>query len=155
MIHSIRRTQLLKSDLHTVWNFISSPSNLSRITPKNMEFEVLTEEKDLEKMYPGLIIEYHVKPLMGLKMHWVTEISHVEELKYFVDEQRFGPYSFWHHKHFLREVKEGVEMTDIVHYKLPFGFLGNIVNSFFVKQKLKQIFDYRVKALDNLFNSHL
>ena len=152
MLHTIKTTQFLKSDLDTVWNFISAPNNLSRITPEAMAFEVLSDPEDTKQMYPGLIIEYYVSPLLGLKLHWVTEISHVEQGRYFVDEQRFGPYSFWHHKHFIKAVEGGVEMTDIVHYKLPMGFIGRIANAVFVKGKLKSIFDFRYQALEKMFN---
>ena len=102
-------------------------------------------------MYSGQIIAYTVKPLFGIPLHWVTEITHVVEPHYFVDEQRFGPYAFWHHKHFLRPILGGVEMEDVVHYKLPFGFVGDIADVLFVKNQLKQIFDYRFVKLEALF----
>lgn len=152
MLHKIETIQFIKSDLNTLWNFMSSPKNLSKITPAYMGFHILSEENEIAQMYSGQIIEYFVTPLAGLKMHWVTEITHVEHLHYFVDEQRFGPYSFWHHKHFLKEVEGGVEMTDIVHYKVPFGIIGRIVNALFIKSKLQEIFNYRYKTLDKLFN---
>jgi ligand-binding SRPBCC domain-containing protein len=103
------------------------------------------------KMYPGQIIEYTVKPLFGIPLYWMTEITHVEEGKYFVDEQRFGPYSLWHHQHHFREVPGGVEMTDIVHYKIPLWILGDIANALFVRQQLQGIFDYRYKKVEELF----
>lgn len=152
MLHQIKATQFIKSDINTIWAFISSPKNLSKITPDYMGFQIISDEKEIATMYSGQIIEYYVTPLMGIKMHWVTEITHVEHLRYFVDEQRFGPYTFWHHKHFLKEVEGGVEMTDIVHYKIPFGFIGRMANALFVKSKLKEIFDHRYKTVDKLFN---
>jgi len=152
MLHIIKTKQLIKSDIDTVWNFISSPANLAVITPQSMGFEIIGEKDENEKMYEGQIIEYFVSPFAGIKMHWVTEITHVKDKEYFVDEQRFGPYSFWHHKHFLKEVDGGVEMTDIVHYKAPFGFLGRIANALFIKKKLKTIFDYRYNKLEEIFN---
>jgi ligand-binding SRPBCC domain-containing protein len=152
MLHTIKTTQFLKSDLNTVWDFMRSPGNLEKITPSYMGFNIISDRKEIETMYPGQIIEYYVTPVLGLKMHWVTEITHVEHLKYFVDEQRFGPYKLWHHKHFLKEVSGGVEMIDIVHYKIPFGFIGKIANTLFIKNKLKEIFDYRFKKLEELFN---
>jgi ligand-binding SRPBCC domain-containing protein len=85
-------------------------------------------------------------------MNWVTEITHVTHHKYFVDEQRFGPYAFWHHKHFLREVSEGIEMTEILHYKFPLGFIGQIINTLFIQRKINEIFDYRFKTLEKVFN---
>lgn len=153
MLHKIESTQLIKSDINTIWRFISSPANLAVITPQYMNFIIINEKKPLGKMYAGQIIEYTVSPVLGIKLKWVTEITHVEQDSYFVDEQRFGPYTFWHHKHFIKQVEGGIEMTDIVHYKLPFGFLGRLANSLFVKNQLKEIFDYRHKKIDELFNS--
>ena len=105
-------------------------------------------------MYPGQIIEYVVTPVAGIKTKWVTEITHVKDLEYFVDEQRFGPYSLWHHKHFLKEIKNGVEMEDLIHYKLPLGFLGQMVHPFLVRPKLQEIFEYRRKKLNELFGEY-
>ena len=152
MAHTLRTTQLLKTDIDTVWDFMSSPENLAKITPKYMGFTILSEKEDIKKMYPGQIIEYYVTPVMGIKMNWVTEITHVVHHHYFVDEQRFGPYAFWHHKHFIKEVPGGVEMSDILHYKVPFGFIGKIVNALFIRRKIKEIFDYRFNKLEQLFN---
>ena len=157
MLHVIKTKQLIKSDIDTVWNFISSPANLAEITPESMGFDIIGDKNETEKMYEGQIIEYFVSPVAGIKMHWVTEITHIRDKEYFVDEQRFGPYSFWHHKHFLKEIEGGVEMTDIVHYKAPFGFLGRIANALLIKKKLKTIFDYRYNKLEEIFphSSHL
>jgi len=153
MLHKIESTQFIKSDINAIWDFISSPANLAVITPAYMKFTVINNDKAIEKMYPGQIIEYHVSPVLGIKLNWVTEITHISDKNYFVDEQRFGPYSFWHHKHFIKEVEGGIEMSDIVYYKLPFGFLGRIINIFFVKKQLKEIFDYRHQKIEELFNS--
>jgi hypothetical protein len=98
-------------------------------------------------MYAGQIIEYTVKPLLGIPLYWMTEITHVQEGAYFVDEQRFGPYIMWHHQHHFKEVTGGVMMTDIVHYKIPLGFLGDIAHWLFVKKQLQGIFDFRFKAV--------
>jgi len=114
-----------------------------------MGFVTLSGED--REMFSGQIIHYTITPLLGVKIEWVTEITHVKEHTYFVDEQRFGPYNFWHHKHFFKEIPGGVEMEDIVHYKLPLGVLGRIVHPFLVKSKLKEIFDYREKKLSELF----
>lgn len=151
MLHTLQTKQFIESDLKTVWEFMSSPKNLATITPEYMQFEVLSDLSD-GAMYPGQIIEYHVRPLLGIKLHWVTEITQVEEFKFFVDEQRFGPYKFWHHKHFLKQVTGGVEMFDLVHYQLHFGLLGRIGNELFVKTQLQQVFDYRYKVVEKLFN---
>jgi ligand-binding SRPBCC domain-containing protein len=151
MLHSLQTKQVLKTDLSTLWEFMSSPKNLAKITPAYMGFEILTDLGDT-KMYPGQIIEYYIRPLAGIKMQWVTEITHVENLNYFVDEQRYGPYAFWQHKHFLKAVPGGVEMTDILHYKISFGILGRLVNTFYVRKKIKEIFDFRFQKLEALFN---
>lgn len=152
MVHTLKTKQFINSDLNSVWQFMSSPQNLARITPGYMGFDILSDKGDLASMYPGQIIEYKVSPVLGIKMHWVTEITHVIDKSYFVDEQRMGPYAFWHHKHFLKAVEGGVEMTDIVHYKLPMGFLGRLLNRLFVHKKLKEIFDYRFEKVNGLFN---
>ena len=151
MLHTLQTTQFIKSDIATVWDFMSSPKNLATITPEYMQFEVLSDLGD-GKMYSGQLIEYYVRPLLGIKLHWVTEITYVQELQFFVDEQRFGPYKFWHHKHFLKQVDGGVEMFDLVHYQLPMGLLGKLGNELFVKKQLQQVFDYRFKVVDKLFN---
>lgn len=151
-MYTLTTKQFLKSDISTVWNFMSSPKNLATITPDYMGFEILSDLGDT-KMYAGQIIEYYVKPVLGIKLKWVTEITHVQQHEFFVDEQRFGPYAFWHHKHFLKPVEGGVEMFDIVHYKAPFGVLGKLANALFIKKQLQQVFDYRYKKLESIFNS--
>ena len=152
MLHSLTLTQFLKSDIATVWEFMSSPKNLALITPPAMSFQIIGKEEELKKMYPGQLIEYTIKPLLGIKMNWVTEITHVSENQFFVDEQRFGPYRLWHHKHSFKIVPGGVEMTDLLHYKLPLGWCGRVANAFFIKYKIKEIFDYRHQKLEELFN---
>ena len=106
------------------------------------------------EMFPGQIIQYIVTPVLGIKTKWVTEITHVKNKAYFVDEQRFGPYALWHHKHFIRPIEGGVELEDIVDYKLPFGLLGRLAHPILVKPKLKEIFDYRHKKLIELFGPY-
>lgn len=132
------------------WDFFSSPANLQKITPEKLGFKIVSKHHG-EKMYAGQIIEYYVKPLFGIPLYWMTEITHVADKKYFIDEQRFGPYSMWHHQHHFKETPEGIEMTDIVHYKLPFGILGELAHSLFVKKQLKGIFDYRFKVVEDLW----
>lgn len=145
-------TQKIPSNLDTVWGFISSPSNLKKITPDHMGFDIITPELP-DKMYPGMIIAYKVSPILGIKMTWVTEITHVREREFFVDEQRVGPYSIWHHEHHVKSIDGGVLMTDIVSYKPPFGILGTIANELFIRKQLKSIFDYREKAVNDIFGS--
>jgi len=145
-VYSIKTVQHLPISLQEAWDFFSSPANLSTITPDHLGFQIVSKHHG-EKMYAGQIIEYTVKPVLGIPLYWMTEISHVEDKKYFVDEQRFGPYSLWHHQHHFKETSAGVEMTDIVHYKLPLGILGRMAHCLFVKKQLKQIFDYRFKVV--------
>ncbi len=135
--------------LELVWEFMSDPKNLAVITPPSMGF-VTTGGAD-RKMYAGQVITYTITPLAGIKMNWTTEITHVKDHAFFVDEQRFGPYAFWHHKHFFKEIPGGVEMEDLLHYKLPMGFLGKMVHPFLVKPKIDEIFAYREKKLIELF----
>lgn len=149
-LHSLTTVQKLPISIEEAWSFFSSPKNLKVITPDYMGFEITSDLGD-GKMYPGQIISYIVTPVLNIPLEWVTEISHVSEPHYFVDEQRFGPYSFWHHKHFFKAIEGGVEMTDTVHYKVPFGPIGDLANVLFVKNKLKEIFDYRYQKLENLF----
>jgi len=152
MLHQIKTTQLIKSDIDSVWEFMSSPKNLAKITPSYMKFEILSDLGD-GKMYQGQIIEYYVRPLLNIKLHWVTEITHVKEKEFFVDEQRFGPYSFWHHKHLFKQTDKGIEMSDIIHYKLPAGIVGKIANELFIKKQLNEVFRYRNEVVNNFFNS--
>jgi ligand-binding SRPBCC domain-containing protein len=149
MLYTLHRKQQLPVLLRDVWDFISNPKNLAVITPDSMGFTTLSGDE--RNMYPGQIIHYTVTPLLGIKLQWVTEITHVVDQSFFVDEQRYGPYRFWHHKHFLKEIPGGVEMEDIVHYKLPMGILGRIVHPILVKPKLEEIFEYRHKKLGELF----
>lgn len=149
-IYTLTKKQFLPITLDVAWEFFSSPANLKKITPEYMGFKITTDLGD-GKMYPGQIITYVVTPVLGIPMRWTTEITHVLDKKYFVDEQRFGPYSFWHHQHWFREVEGGIEMTDTVSYGLPFGFLGRISNKLFVQDKLQEIFEYREKVVEKYF----
>ncbi|MBC8034155.1 MAG: SRPBCC family protein [Chitinophagaceae bacterium] len=149
-IYSFKKVQSLPIKLQDAWDFFSRPQNLQDITPTNLGF-VIKSKYHGDYMYPGQIIEYSVKPLLGIPLYWMTEITHVVDGKYFVDEQRYGPYSLWHHQHHFREIAGGVEMIDIVHYKIPLGFLGDIANSLFVKKQLNTIFDYRIEAVERRF----
>lgn len=148
--YQLHKTQKVPATINEVWNFISAPANLKKITPEYMGFDI-TSEMLSEKMYPGMIITYRVSPVLGIKMNWVSEITHVKEKEYFVDEQRSGPYSIWHHEHKLEPIEGGVLMTDIVSYKPPFGVLGSIANSLLIKKQLEEIFDYRTNAMENVF----
>ena len=148
-IYTLHSKQNLPITLQEAWDFLSDPKNLKTITPEYMSF-IIKSGAD-RPMYAGQIIQYIVTPVLGIPTKWVTEITHVVDKKYFVDEQRFGPYALWHHKHFLREIPGGVEMEDIVDYKIPLGFLGQLVHPFLVKPKLKEIFEHREKKLIEIF----
>lgn len=149
----LQTTQKIPATIDQIWDFISSPSNLKNITPPHMGFEI-TNNMEGKKMYPGMIITYKVSPILGIKMDWMTEITHVVEKKYFVDEQRLGPYTMWHHQHKIEPIENGVLMTDIVTYIPPFGFIGAIANTLFIKKQLKEIFDYRFQTVDNFFGKY-
>ena len=150
---SLKREVRLKGSIDEVWNFFSTPLNLNEITPRGLHFDILTDLRN-KKMHPGMIIEYKVRPFMRIPMYWVTEITHCEEPTMFVDEQRFGPYAFWHHKHYFKAISaDEVLMTDEVHYAIGWGILGRIAHAVFVKKKLVEIFDYRNQIVSHLFNS--
>ncbi|RYH72117.1 cell division inhibitor [Flavobacteriaceae bacterium 144Ye] len=148
-IYRLHQKQNLPITKQEAWVFLSDPKNLKVITPDYMGFHILSGAD--RPMFAGQIIQYIVTPVLGIKTKWVTEITHVIDGEYFVDEQRFGPYSLWHHKHFIKEIDGGVEMEDIIDYKVPMGILGQLVHPILVKPKLKEIFDYRTKKLEELF----
>ena len=148
-LYQLKSKQFLPISLDEAWAFLSEPRNLKTITPEYMGFEICDGAD--RPMYQGQIIQYIVTPVLGIKTKWVTEITHVVDKSFFVDEQRFGPYAFWHHKHFLKEVPGGVEMEDIIDYKIPFGILGQLVHPLLVKPKLNEIFTYRQHKLTALF----
>lgn len=152
-IYKKETVQFVNASVEECWAFFSSPRNLQKITPTNMGFQIT--DFDNKYMYAGQIIQYTVSPLLGLKLSWMTEISFVKDNSYFVDEQRFGPYALWHHKHFFEATENGTKMTDIIHYALPLGFLGRLLNVLVVKNKLKEIFDYRHIKIEEMFNSKL
>ena len=149
-IYQLRTSQKIPANIDQVWYFISSPRNLKKITPAQLGFQITTEPI-ADKMYAGMIIAYKVSPLLGIPMDWVTEITHVQDKEYFVDEQRVGPYSIWHHQHKITPISGGVLMEDIVSYKPPLGVLGSMANSLLIKGQLKSIFDFRYTAVEKEF----
>ena len=148
-MHRLETKQFVPSGLEETWAFFSNPMNLSRITPPDMGFRIIGNCGDT--IYAGMIISYKVKPLLGIPLTWVTEITHVREGSYFVDEQRIGPYRLWHHQHHFKEINGGVEMVDIVNYALPLGFVGSLLNAFLVRNKLEDIFNFRRLTVEDLF----
>lgn len=150
--YQFRAQQTIPASPADVWEFISSPRNLKRITPPHMGFDILTPALP-EKMYEGLVIAYTVRPLAGIPMTWVTEITHIRDMSYFVDEQRMGPYALWHHEHHIRPADGGTLMEDIISYAPPFGVLGALVHPFLIRPQLEKIFAFRGKALAQIFGT--
>jgi ligand-binding SRPBCC domain-containing protein len=145
--------QKLPITLNEAWDFFSSPLNLSKITPESMRFTITSDYTQQTKMYAGMIITYKVSPLFGIKLDWMTEITHVKDGEYFIDEQRFGPFAFWHHEHHFKSIDGGVLMTDKLIYGLPFGVLGNIAHQIVVQKQTNAIFDYRKIAVEKMFGT--
>lgn len=154
MAYNIYQKQQLYCDIGTAWSFFSSANNLSKITPKEMDFTVLTELEDTN-IYKGMFIDYRIRPLFGIPLRWQTEIVQVDFQHSFTDVQRRGPYKSWKHQHRFESNEEGVLMEDIVDYELPFGLLGNFAHSILVKKKLQNIFEYRHNVLEELFNKEM
>jgi len=154
MIHKLYREQQLNCDIQTAWEFFSSANNLSKITPKEMNFIVLTEMTE-DEIFEGMIIDYYVSPVFGIKMKWKTEITQVDFQKSFTDFQKKGPYKLWNHHHEFIINDKGVLMKDSVDYELPLGFLGEIAHILFVKKKLEHVFSYRYKVLEERFNKKI
>ncbi|GFO59549.1 SRPBCC domain-containing protein [Geomonas silvestris] len=147
-VERFEQVHLLPITLDKAWDFFGCPENLATITPPWLGFKVTSPPQS--EMYAGMIITYTVTPLLGLPLSWVTEITHCEAPHYFVDEQRLGPYRLWHHQHLFREVPQGVEMRDIVHFALPLGPLGSLASGM-VRRKIGAIFDYRREVVERLF----
>jgi len=148
-LYQLRTKQELPISLEKAWKFFSDPKNLKDITPNELNFNIISGAN--KSIYAGQIIQYKVSPVLGINLKWVTEITHVKENEYFVDEQRFGPYSLWHHKHFFKKINGGILMEDIVDYKIPYGLIGQFAHVIFVKKKLEKIFKYRHTKLEKLF----
>jgi len=152
-MHQYKTEQLLNIDIEEAWNFFSAPVNLSLITPPKMDFKILSELTGKE-ISEGMKIDYTLKPLFGLRLHWQTEICKVSKRNFFTDRQTKGPYKIWEHTHTFRKVNGGVLMNDILKYQMPFGFVGELVHIFLVRKEIDKIFSYRKKVLENLFNKN-
>jgi len=146
----IKRQQLIKTDIDSLWNFISSPNNLDKITPKWMKFEIISKNGD-NIIFPGMIITYKISPLLNAPIKWITRITYVKKKIAFIDEQDKGPYKKWTHEHRLEETPKGIIMYDNIKYIPPFGIIGKITNWIFIKKRVNEIFDYRKEALDKIF----
>ena len=149
-IYQLKAKQELSIPVDDAWNFFSDPRNLPKITPPWLNLKITSDLPG--KMYEGMIITYKVYPILGIPSNWVTEITQVKEKHFFIDEQRFGPYKFWHHQHHFKETDNGIEMEDIVSYALPLDPLSRPINSFIVGNKVKEIFEYRKEVLKKLYN---
>ena len=150
-IFRLIREQTIAAPLAEVWDYFATPANLNPLTPPDMNFEIVHGGE--VAMYAGQLIEYRVEFLPGIRSRWLTEIAHVEPQACFVDEQRIGPYRFWYHEHIFSAVNEGVRMTDRVTYALPFGIIGDLVHTLWVRGRLEGIFDYRYQKIDQLFGN--
>jgi ligand-binding SRPBCC domain-containing protein len=149
-MHTLKAVQKIPATIEEVWELFSNPANLQVITPQSMKFVVLTKQES-KSIFAGQIIDYRVTPLFGIPLFWRTEITTVKNGEFFIDEQRKGPYSVWHHEHHFKEIEGGVEMTDIVQYKNPFGFIGRLANGLIVRKKLRSIFEFRYRKVEEMF----
>ena len=152
-IHNLEFEQFLPIELEEAWEFFSTPNNLNLITPDDMSFKIVSGADS--KAYAGQVITYRIKPLMNISMNWITEITQCVEGKYFIDEQRFGPYRFWHHQHHFKETRDGVIMRDILHYALPFGLFGELLGKLVIHKKVLDIFNYREEKLKEIFQPNI
>lgn len=152
-MYKLQFFQKLPIDLPKAWDFFSSPGNLEKITPKSLGMQIKDLRADV-KMYPGQIITYNVKPLWNISIEWVTQIVAVQEFSYFIDEQKFGPYTFWHHEHWFTEIPGGVLMEDVIYYKVPFGIIGKALHHLKIRKDLEKIFLHRSEVLEKLFGSY-
>ena len=146
----LKQEQFLPISLDQAWDFFATPKNLNEVTPEDMVFEITSDLPP--KMYEGLMITYRIRPMLNIPINWCTEITHIKEQEFFVDEQRQGPYRIWHHEHHFKEVPGGVLMTDILHYDIGKSFFGWMAGYLFVHKRVKQIFEYRHKTLESYFN---
>lgn len=146
-------SQKLPIDLLQAWDFFSSPANLEKITPKNLGLKIKHHHSE-KKTYAGQIIAYSVEPLWNISMEWITEITAVQEPLYFIDEQKFGPYRFWHHEHWFTSIPNGILIEDILYYKVPFGIFGKALHHLKIKKDLERIFQHRSEVLEKLFGHY-
>lgn len=151
MKYQLYKEQQINCDIETAWSFFSDPKNLSKITPKEMDFVVLSDNAD-EEIYEEMVIDYTVSPLLGIPLKWTTRITQVDYMKSFTDFQEKGPYKLWNHFHEFIPNEKGVLVKDTVDYELPLGFLGRLAHPILVKGKLEKIFAYRFQVLEEKFN---
>lgn len=152
-VYYFRAEQFLNTDIGTAWNFFSSAKNLAKITPPELDFKILTQLDDKD-IYEGMLIEYTVKPLFGIPLHWQTEIWKINKPEKFTDKQLKGPYKIWEHTHQFIQQENGILMKDEVKYQLPFGVIGQLAHSLIVKKKIERIFSYRKEILNKIFTEN-
>lgn len=151
MIHVLRREQVVKAPMERIWAFFSDPHNLNTLTPPDLSFRIVSETAD--RMYEGQMIEYRVSFMKGIWSKWLTEITHVSDRAYFVDEQRIGPYKLWHHEHWFIPEGESIRLVDKVTFVVGFGPIGDLLALLWIRRKLNHIFDYRLKKTAELFGN--
>ncbi len=151
-LYTLHKTQKLPISIDEAWAFLCNPANLSKLTPQKMNMNIISKED--RPIYAGQILQYSVTPLPGFKTKWVSEITQFKDRDYFIDIQVYGPYAFWHHKHFIRAIEGGVEMEDLIHYKVPLGWLGRLLQPIIVKPKLEDVFNFRKTQLEKLFGKY-
>lgn len=151
-IYTLHKTQKLPISVEQAWDFLCNPANLEKLTPPDMNMKIISGAD--RPMYAGQVLQYSVTPLPGFKTKWVSEITQYKNKEYFVDLQLYGPYALWHHTHFIKEIKNGVEIEDIINYKLPLGILGQLIHPFLVKPKLESIFNFRKENMEKLFGKY-
>ncbi|HEV7782927.1 MAG TPA: SRPBCC family protein [Chitinophagaceae bacterium] len=148
--HSLKMVQKIPAGIGDVWELFSNPGNILKLSPEHMVLRIISSGGH-PVISPGQIIRYKVKPLWGIPVHWITGIKEVEPGKFFMDVQKKGPYSFWEHRHYFKEIDVGVEMTDSLLYRNPLGMLGNMVNTLFIRNRLRQLFEYRYRQVEEIF----
>ncbi|WP_232319844.1 SRPBCC family protein [Prosthecochloris sp. HL-130-GSB] len=143
-------TQFIPAPIEEVWSFFSNPANLKKITPPDMQFTIVSRPETTE-LFEGMRISYRLAPLLNLPVGWVTRITSVDKPVMFEDEQVEGPYEYWHHKHTFTAVEGGVRMTDRISYRLPYGAVGEMIDTLVIHRRLEEVFAYRRRRISELF----
>ena len=151
-MYTFQHHQELCLSIEQCWEFFSNPANLKVLTPPSLRMDI--EEKDNSpKIYPGMILSHTIRPFLNIPLQWISEITHILPFQYFIDEQLYGPYKFWHHEHRFRPSTKGVEVSDTIHYMMPYGYLGQAAHRLGIKQKIEEAFVFRKNTLEELFGS--
>ena len=153
-MYKLKFAQKLPISVEESWAFFSQPTNLLHLTPPHLGFEMLDTEKN-KKIYPGQIISHLIRPFLKIPIEWTSEIVQVHEPYYFIDHQICGPYRFWHHEHRFNPIDKGVEIVDLIHYKLPLGYIGQFFHFVKVQKEIQTVFSYRKRKLEELFGKYL